>query len=78
MWRVCVLWLLPALGLADYTCNRVPYNVQTPKVPGDNGYKIKIGGNPERYVPGEVYTGELIPNVNVGVSWMQFKQIGLG
>jgi len=27
------------------------------KTPGDSGFKIKISGNPERYTPGEVYTG---------------------
>lgn len=42
---------------ATMNCNRQPYNTQTEKEPGDNGYKIKISGNPEKYVPGEVYTG---------------------
>ena len=64
--RVCVgavlvwCWLLASAAANTATCNRQPYNTQAEKVPGDNGYKIKISGNPEKYVPGEVYTGELV------------------
>lgn len=39
-------------------CSREPTGVASVKTPGDAGYKIKISGNPERYTPGEIYTGE--------------------
>jgi len=41
---------------ADGTCIRQPEGVRIPKTPGDNGYRLKISGSPEQYVPGEVYT----------------------
>ncbi|KFM73962.1 hypothetical protein X975_22510, partial [Stegodyphus mimosarum] len=34
-------------------CRRAPPGVTIPKVPGDNGFFIKISGNPEKYQPGE-------------------------
>lgn len=37
-------------------CRRAPPLVAIPKVPGDNGFYIKISGNPEKYQPGELYT----------------------
>lgn len=40
------------------TCVRQPEGVTASKTPGDNGYRIKISGNPEKYFPGEVYTGD--------------------
>lgn len=43
---------------ADGACIRQPEGVRIPKTPGDNGYRLKISGNPEQYVPGEVYTGK--------------------
>jgi hypothetical protein len=43
---------------ANYpTCNREPVNVNAPVTKGTNGFKIKLSGNPEKYVPGEMYTG---------------------
>ena len=54
-----LLWLLAALGYtrAASTCIRQPEGIRIPKTPGDNGYRVKISGNPDKYVPGEVYTG---------------------
>ena len=46
-------------------CRRAPPGVAIPKVPGDNGFYIKISGNPDKYVPGELYTGELWTYVTV-------------
>ncbi|GBM29064.1 hypothetical protein AVEN_233236-1 [Araneus ventricosus] len=43
-------------------CKRTPQGIAFPKVAGDNGFHIKISGNPEKYVPGELYTDEV--NVN--------------
>lgn len=40
------------------TCIRQPEGVEATKTPGDNGYRLKISGNPDKYFPGEVYTGK--------------------
>ncbi len=40
------------------TCIRQPEGVDASKTPGDNGYRLKISGNPDKYFPGEVYTGQ--------------------
>lgn len=37
-------------------CNRVPEGISSEKVPGDNGYTIRISGKPDKYVPEEEYT----------------------
>lgn len=62
-----MLWLVgvgrPASGPAgaEYPghCVRTPPGHASSQTPGDNGFKIKISGNPERYVPGEMYTVSL-------------------
>lgn len=43
-----------------YGCGRVPsiYHARRDKLPGDNGYEIKINENPEKYVPGKLYTSK--------------------
>ncbi|XP_054160513.1 spondin-1-like isoform X4 [Oppia nitens] len=38
------------------SCSREPTNVATTQTKGNNGFKIKLSGNPEKYVPGEMYT----------------------
>lgn len=38
-------------------CNREFGNRTSKKTSGDNGFKVKISGNPEKYTPGELYTG---------------------
>ncbi|CAL8134698.1 unnamed protein product [Orchesella dallaii] len=43
-------------------CDRAPAGVNVPKLPGDNGYKIVISGDPEKpdkYLPDAVYTVRL-------------------
>ncbi|XP_071042320.1 spondin-1 isoform X3 [Parasteatoda tepidariorum] len=37
-------------------CKRTPPGVTIPKVPGDNGFYIKISGNPVKYQANELYT----------------------
>ncbi|KAK2704758.1 hypothetical protein QYM36_016971 [Artemia franciscana] len=39
-------------------CNREPDGRFGQKVHGDNGFRIKVSGSPDKYVPGEVYTGQ--------------------
>lgn len=47
-----------------HQCSREPMNTNSAKTPGNNGFKIKISGNPEKYVPGEMYTGKrLFPSL---------------
>ena len=43
-------------------CNRDLPGTSPKKVPGDNGFKIKITGDKEKFKPGELYTSELIIN----------------
>ncbi|XP_023216087.1 spondin-1-like isoform X2 [Centruroides sculpturatus] len=63
-----LLWLGPVAGEAsglagrpppaEYPghCVRIPPGFSSAKTPGDNGFRIRISGNPDRYVPGEMYT----------------------
>lgn len=51
------------LILYDFSlgCHREPsvYHSRVAKIPGDNGYKVKLQDDLQKYVPGEVYTGEV-------------------
>ncbi|XP_060530657.1 spondin-1 [Cylas formicarius] len=51
-------WLLLLFCGAWAQCPRIPsiYHSRTDKIPGDNGYQIKVNENPEKYVPGKLYT----------------------
>ncbi|KAJ8913028.1 hypothetical protein NQ315_002043 [Exocentrus adspersus] len=42
----------------SFACGRVPglNHSKKNKIPGDNGYEIKINENPQKYVPGKLYT----------------------
>jgi len=55
--------LKPVLLIGLFTCilgecPRIPsiYHSKVEKFPGDNGYKIKINGDPDKYIPGKLYT----------------------
>ncbi|XP_023024840.1 extracellular matrix protein f-spondin [Leptinotarsa decemlineata] len=52
-----VLIFVIVLGYA-YACGKTPsfYQSRKVKTPGDNGYEIKINENPQKYVPGNIYT----------------------
>jgi len=58
-------WLLVGLSVAclqsgaqSARCDREPEGRLSQKSPVDGRFRIKVSGNPEKYVPGEVYTGE--------------------
>lgn len=55
------IFTLFALILTIQCCVREPspYHSRVPKLTGDNGFQIKIHGNPEKYQPGNVYTCKL-------------------
>lgn len=55
-----VLLLLLIVVCGVFACPREPnpHHSRVAKLPGDNGFKIKINENPEGYVPGKVYTGK--------------------
>ena len=56
MWRVLLLCAVQlTLG-----CIREPREEHSTALrsPGDNGFRIQISGEPERYLPGAVYTCE--------------------
>lgn len=53
------LLILFTLGIGEgFRCPREPLPEQSAvlKSPGDNGFQIMISGDPEKYVPGSVYT----------------------
>lgn len=50
---------LSVSGVNGLWCDRTPAGVNVPKLPGDNGYKIVISGDPDKYIPEAVYTGKL-------------------
>lgn len=55
----CSLFVSDVSGL---WCDRTPAGVLVPKMPGDDGYKIDIRGDPtkpDKYIPENVYTGKL-------------------
>ena len=53
-----VTWFLTFSTNEATKCKREPPLTNVPKTSGDNGFKIVISGNPEKYVPGELYTGK--------------------
>lgn len=57
-----LLFLLLVACVGSLACPREPspYHSRVAKLPGDNGFKIKINENPEGYVPGKVYTGKFV------------------
>ncbi|XP_072390707.1 spondin-1 [Diabrotica undecimpunctata] len=65
-----VLFLLFFIINYANCCGRTPsiYQSRKIKTPGDNGYQIKINENPQKYVPGNIYTMYLMaptyPNTN--------------
>ncbi|XP_050689766.1 spondin-1-like isoform X1 [Eriocheir sinensis] len=63
-WAWAVVVAVSVLGAACVnaqaaSCNRAPLGTQAPRTPGSNNFTIKISGNPQKYVPGEVYTVSL-------------------
>lgn len=58
MYRIAAFLLLSfALFVSGCLREPTPYQSRFAKTSGDNGFKIRISGDPEKYVPGEVYTG---------------------
>jgi hypothetical protein len=55
-------WVLVVICLLESThaCLREPREEHSTALrsPGDNGFHIQVSGEPERYVPGAVYTRE--------------------
>jgi hypothetical protein len=72
LWWVLVVVCL--LG-STHACLREPREEHTTALrsPGDNGYHIQVSGEPERYVPGAVYTCESAGlNYYVSAFWLVF------
>lgn len=55
-WAVVLGLWLSTVSSQHTNCRKPTLRTETAKISGDNGFKIKISGNPEKYVPGEVYT----------------------
>jgi hypothetical protein len=60
LWPVLVV--VCVLGSATRACVREPKEEHSTALrsPGDNGFHIQVSGEPERYVPGAVYTCEFV------------------
>lgn len=62
--KLLLLMLTALAALADpllvaaARCDREPEGRMAPKSPADGRFRIKVSGNPDKYVPGEVYTGK--------------------
>lgn len=56
---MCLLAVTFLQSACAFRCNREPEGHMLPKSKGDNRFKIRISGNPDKYVPGEVYTVSL-------------------
>jgi hypothetical protein len=46
-------------SVCAFRCDREPEGHMPPKSEADYRFKIQISGNPDKYVPGEVYTGNI-------------------
>ena len=59
---LCLSVLISFNGLfvTGLWCDRNPTGITVPKTPGDSGYKVVIAGEPDRFIPGAVYTGKLM------------------
>lgn len=60
-WIGVILFLSSLCGHGEAfqnQCHREPQNTMAPKNIGDGGYQIKISGNPDKYLPGELYKRE--------------------
>lgn len=56
---LCLCWAVPR-SLPRGSCPRQPSGVSSPKTPGDNGYHILVSGEPQKYVPGAIYTVSIV------------------
>lgn len=77
MWPVLVLVCL--LCCTTQACVREPKEEHSTALrsPGDNGFRIQVSGEPERYVPGSVYTLSLVGSRTHG-RLQQFTRFMLG
>ncbi|XP_071452758.1 spondin-1 isoform X2 [Hetaerina americana] len=58
-WRaICLVLLCTVVAAARAgRCDREPEEARsTPRTPADGRFRIRVSGNPDKYVPGEVYT----------------------
>ncbi|KAF7283544.1 hypothetical protein GWI33_000285 [Rhynchophorus ferrugineus] len=57
MWKYFAVLALVVVCV-NGQCPRIPsiYHSRYDKIPGDNGYQIKVNENPSKYVPGKLYT----------------------
>jgi hypothetical protein len=68
---ISVLLTAELNGVDAVHCNREPEDTHTPKSVG-NHFQIRISGNPDKYVPGGIYTGKVLtPAFMVSVRVLQ-------
>jgi hypothetical protein len=57
---ICLLLVTVLHSACAIHCDREPRGRMPPKTKADHRFKIKISGNPDKYVPGEVYTSKRV------------------
>lgn len=60
-WYGVLLVIVVGLGLPSAValrCDRTPEGSGASKSPADGRFRLRISGNPDKYVPGETYTSE--------------------
>lgn len=80
MWIIRSIYLLLS-GLLVFTikesdavsCNRDLGGGSLPRIQGDNGYRVRITGQPEFYNPGDTYQG----NKNIEIDLNSFHVLTL-
>ncbi len=61
---ICLASYLPTaftnVNYLSYKCDKTPDTItDSPRTPGDNGFKVYVTGGPTSYTPGKPYTGSL-------------------
>lgn len=55
----CLLLVSISQSFCAFRCDREPEGHMPPKSEADYRFKIHISGNPDKYEPGEIYTGNM-------------------
>lgn len=68
---ILLVGLVGEHGTEAVRCDRTPEGTGASKSPADGRFRLRISGNPEKYVPGESYTSEYRGMV---FAWVVFRK----
>lgn len=71
---VCILVAKELNRAEGIYCNRDPEDIHTPKSK-NSPFRIRISGNPDKYVPEGVYTGKVVTSFFLIVVRMLYKEL---